>query len=59
MDSNYETSALPAIRPDAGGSGEHPSYSYWADGKGWENNLGPNGKPAASASPVSDRPRPT
>jgi membrane peptidoglycan carboxypeptidase len=54
MDSNYETTTQQAIRPDAGGSGEHPSYSYWADGKGWENNLGPSGKPAAPASPVSD-----
>jgi membrane peptidoglycan carboxypeptidase len=52
MDSNYQTSALAAVPPDAGGSGEQPGYSYWADGKGWENKPGANGQPAGPAAPA-------
>jgi hypothetical protein len=44
MDSNYETGTQAAVRP-AGGSHEDPGYSYFSDGKGWENTPGPNGRP--------------
>jgi len=48
MDSNYETNVQRAIRPD-GGPHEEPGYSYWADGKGWENKPGTGPTPTAPA----------
>jgi membrane peptidoglycan carboxypeptidase len=44
IDSDYETGLTGAVRPDSGAPHDDPGYSYWADGKGWENSPG---KPAA------------
>ncbi len=45
IDSNYETGMQRAVRPAAGGSHEDPGYSYFSDGRGWENKPGANGRP--------------
>jgi membrane peptidoglycan carboxypeptidase len=44
IDSNYETTTQRAVRP---GENPHddPGFSYWADGKGWENNPGSGARP--------------
>jgi membrane peptidoglycan carboxypeptidase len=49
IDSDYETGTSSAIRPRRGGSSDSgtPGYSYWADGKGWEN--APGSLPRGSA----------
>jgi membrane peptidoglycan carboxypeptidase len=49
IDSDYETGTTSAIRPRRGGSSDSgtPGYSYWADGKGWEN--APGSPPPGSA----------
>jgi membrane peptidoglycan carboxypeptidase len=41
MDSNYETGVQGPVRPP-GGSGDDPGYSYFSDGRGWENKPGAN-----------------
>ena len=43
VDSNYETGMLPAV-PD-GDSHEDPGFSYFSDGRGWENKPGANERP--------------
>jgi membrane peptidoglycan carboxypeptidase len=43
IDSDYETGLNSPIRPVADGPREDPGYSYWADGKGWENSPGSGG----------------
>jgi membrane peptidoglycan carboxypeptidase len=49
IDSDYETGTTSAVRPRRGGSPDSgtPGYSYWADGKGWEN--APGSPPRGSA----------
>ena len=50
IDSDYETGTTSAIRPRRGDGSDSgtPGYSYWADGKGWENAPG-SPPPAAAA----------
>ena len=50
IDSDYETGTTSAIRPRRSGGSDSgtPGYSYWADGKGWENAPG-SPPPAAAA----------
>jgi membrane peptidoglycan carboxypeptidase len=43
IDSDYETGLNNAVRPIPDGPHEDPGYSYWADGKGWENSPGSGG----------------
>jgi membrane peptidoglycan carboxypeptidase len=47
IDADYETNLTGAVRP-APGPHEDLGYSYWSDGKGWENSAGVNaaGPPA-------------
>ncbi len=40
MDSDYETGLNQAIRTNGNGPRGSGGYSYWADGKGWENSPG-------------------
>ena len=40
IDSDYETGITGPVRPAPEGPREDPGYSYWADGKGWENSPG-------------------
>jgi membrane peptidoglycan carboxypeptidase len=47
IDSNYETNVQRAVPPPSG-SHEDPGYSYFSDGKGWENRPGANGWPGQS-----------
>jgi len=49
IDSDYETGTTSAIRPRRSGGSDSgsPGYSYWADGKGWEN--APASPPRGSA----------
>ncbi|MGC1755404.1 MAG: hypothetical protein WA805_20140, partial [Trebonia sp.] len=51
IDSDYETGTTSAIRPRRSGGSDSgtPGYSYWADGKGWENAPGspPHGSAAS------------
>ena len=35
-----ETGLTGAVRPGSGGPNDDPGYSYWADGRGWENAPG-------------------
>jgi len=44
IDSNYETGVQRAV-PSPSGSHEDPGYSYFSDGKGWENRPGANARP--------------
>ena len=47
IDSDYETGLNGAVRPvgsDQSGKGD-VGYSYWSDGKGWENSPGSGGTP--------------
>jgi membrane peptidoglycan carboxypeptidase len=48
VDSYYETGILP---PVSAGRGPHedPGYSYFSDGKGWENAPGANARPGETA----------
>ena len=41
IDSDYETNLQGAIRPADSGPLQDPGYSYWADGRGWENSRWP------------------
>ena len=51
IDSDYETGTTSAVRPRRSGGPDSgtPGYSYWADGKGWENAPGspPHGSAAS------------
>jgi len=53
IDSDYETGTTAAVRPRRSGGSDSgtPGYSYWADGKGWENAPGspPDAKAAGGA----------
>ncbi len=52
IDSDYETTMQRAVPP----SGPHdaPGYSYWADGRGWENSPGSNPPgPGSAAAPAA------
>jgi len=53
IDSDYETGTTAAVRPRRSGGSDSgtPGYSYWADGKGWENAPGspPDGQGARGA----------
>ncbi len=52
IDSDYETGLNSAVRTDRNGPRGNGGYSYWADGKGWQNSAGnapEPGKGAASA----------
>jgi membrane peptidoglycan carboxypeptidase len=40
IDSDYETGTTSAVRPANDGPRDEPGYSYWADGKGWQNSPG-------------------
>jgi membrane peptidoglycan carboxypeptidase len=40
IDSDYATGINSPVRPIPDGPREDPGYSYWADGKGWENSPG-------------------
>ena len=44
IDSNYETGVQRAVPPPSA-SHEDPGYSYFSDGKGWENRPGANARP--------------
>jgi len=53
IDSDYETGTTAAVRPRRGGSDSGtPGYSYWADGKGWQNTPG-SAPPATAAGGAS------
>ena len=54
IDSDYETGTTSAIRPRRSGGSDSgtPGYSYWADGKGWEN--APGSPPHGSAAERPD-----
>jgi membrane peptidoglycan carboxypeptidase len=43
IDSDYETGLTSPVRPAPDGPHEDPGYSYWSDGKGWENSPGSGG----------------
>ena len=44
IDSDYETGLTGAVRPAASDRGKSDAgYSYWSDGKGWENSPGSGG----------------
>ena len=60
IDSDYETGLTSPVRPAPDGPREDPGYSYWADGKGWENSPGAGGvrAPAAPAAPARGRATP-
>ena len=46
IDSDYETGLTGAVRPAASDRGKSDGgYSYWSDGKGWENSPGSGGTP--------------
>jgi membrane peptidoglycan carboxypeptidase len=49
MDSDYETGLNKAVRTNGNGPRGNGGYSYWADGKGWENSPG-NGTAAGNGS---------
>jgi membrane peptidoglycan carboxypeptidase len=49
IDSNYETGVLGVV-PSSGGSHEDPGYSYFSDGKGWENRPSANARPGQAPS---------
>ncbi len=54
IDSDYETGLTSPVRPAQDGPRQDPGYSYWSDGKGWENSPGAGagtGTPPAGASP--------
>jgi membrane peptidoglycan carboxypeptidase len=54
IDSDYETGMTGAVRPN--GSDRAPGnagYSYWADGKGWENSPGSGGAPRNGSATAS------
>ncbi|HTU06116.1 MAG TPA: hypothetical protein VMG13_11250, partial [Trebonia sp.] len=55
IDSDYETGTTGAVRPARNDSGRNgaPGYSYWADGKGWENSPGTASAQSASAQSAS------
>ena len=61
MDSNYETGMQSAVRPDSGPH-ESPGYSYFSDGRGWENEpgsgTGPRPVPGAGGGSTSSGPPP-
>jgi membrane peptidoglycan carboxypeptidase len=40
IDSDYETGLNKAVRTDRNGPQGNGGYSYWADGKGWQNSEG-------------------
>ena len=40
VDSDYETGLNKAVRTNGNGPRGNGGYSYWADGKGWENSPG-------------------
>jgi membrane peptidoglycan carboxypeptidase len=48
VDSYYETGTLPPVPPDRSPH-EDPGYSYFSDGKGWENAPGANARPGETA----------
>ena len=50
MDSNYETGMQRAVPPDSG-SRDDPGYSYFSDGKGWQNAPGANAWPGQVPGP--------
>jgi membrane peptidoglycan carboxypeptidase len=58
IDSDYETGMTGAVRPARDDSGRGaPGYSYWADGKGWENSPGTaKAQPASKAQPAGESP---
>jgi membrane peptidoglycan carboxypeptidase len=43
IDSDYETGLTSPVRPAPDGPREDPGYSYWADGRGWQNSPGDAG----------------
>ena len=51
IDSDYETNLQGAIRPVDRGPRQDPGYSYWADGKGWENSPGASAQPGQPGQP--------
>src|SRR3984957_7356151 len=55
IDSDYETGLTSPVRPAQDGPREDPGYSYWSDGKGWENSAAPGAvagePPAGGVSP--------
>src|ERR1700749_3046852 len=62
IDSDYETGTTGAIRPRRSGRSDSgtPGYSYWADGKGWENAPGlPPPAAAGAGRTASGAPRGT
>ena len=50
MDSNYETGMQRVVPPDSG-SRDDPGYSYFSDGKGWQNAPGANAWPGQVPGP--------
>ena len=57
IDSDYETTRQPPVRP-AADPRETPGYSYWADGRGWENSPGAPGGPGSAGGPGAPGARP-
>ncbi|HEX3517175.1 MAG TPA: transglycosylase domain-containing protein, partial [Trebonia sp.] len=54
IDSDYETGLTSPVRPAQDGPRQDPGYSYWSDGKGWENSPGDSAgasAPSGGASP--------
>ncbi|HEY0932510.1 MAG TPA: biosynthetic peptidoglycan transglycosylase, partial [Trebonia sp.] len=57
VDANYETGRLNPVRPESGPR-ENPGYSYWADGRGWENSPTANQQPGPEPGAPTFNPAP-